>query len=135
MKLPMNQSSRRKLRLSAEWITFTINLFLVLVLVGLVLLVWFTADNQPPILSVKGSSIQHLQGQYYVPFTVTNTGGGTAESVQVLGELAIDGRVEETGEQQLDFLSAGEAQEGAFVFSQDPQKGELTIRVASYKLP
>jgi uncharacterized protein (TIGR02588 family) len=132
----MSQSFRRKQTLSAEWITFAINLFLVLILISLVLFLWFTGDNQPPVLSVQyDAPIQRLQGQYYVPFTVTNTGGGTAEVVQVLGELTVNGQVEETGEQQLDFLSAGEEGEGAFIFTQNPQQGELVIRVASYKLP
>jgi uncharacterized protein (TIGR02588 family) len=43
--------------------------------------------------------------------------------------------VEESGEQQIDFLASGEKEEGAFVFSRDPRQGELVMRVASYKLP
>ncbi|MBZ8178696.1 TIGR02588 family protein, partial [Oscillatoria salina IIICB1] len=30
---------------------------------------------------------------------------------------------------------SGEVQKGAFVFSRDPNEGELIVRVASYKLP
>ena len=40
-----------------------------------------------------------------------------------------------TGEQQIDFLSGGEIEEGAFIFSHHPQEGKLIVRVASYKLP
>jgi uncharacterized protein (TIGR02588 family) len=53
----------------------------------------------------------------------------------VIAELRINGEVEESGEQQIDFLASGEMEEGAFVFSRDPRKGELVVRVASYKLP
>ncbi len=60
------------------------------------------------------------------------TGPRTGEPV---GELRIDGEVAETGEQQIDFLSGGETQEGAFVFSQPPTDENLTLRIASYKLP
>jgi uncharacterized protein (TIGR02588 family) len=63
---------------------------------------------------------------------VTNDGAETAESVQVLAELEIDGKVVESGEQQVDFLSKGEREEGAFIFSRNPQSGKLTIRIASY---
>jgi uncharacterized protein (TIGR02588 family) len=53
----------------------------------------------------------------------------------VIAELRINGKIEEVGEQQIDFLSSGETEEGAFVFSRDPRNVELVVRVASYKLP
>jgi uncharacterized protein (TIGR02588 family) len=119
----------------AEWTTFSIALFILAVIVGLVIYKWLTQKNQPPVLSISRSSeIRQAPGQFYVPFSVKNTGGETAESVQVIAELRIDGKVEEDGEQQIDFLSSGEKEEGAFVFSRDPRKGELVVRVASYKL-
>jgi len=119
----------------AEWTTFSIALFIMAVIVGLVIYKWLTQKNQPPVLSISRSSeIRQAPGQFYVPFSVKNTGGETAESVQVIAELRIDGKVEEDGEQQIDFLSSGEKEEGAFVFSRDPRKGELVVRVASYKL-
>jgi uncharacterized protein (TIGR02588 family) len=122
-------------RSPAEWTTFSIALVIVTVIVGLVIYKWLTQKNQPPVLSIRSSSeIREAPGQFYVPFSVINTGGETAESVQVIAELRIDGKVEEDGEQQIDFLSSGEKEEGAFVFSRDPRKGELVVRVASYKL-
>lgn len=134
MKKTLSHRSRQ--RIPAEWITFTIASFIVAVIVGLVLFIWMTQNDQPPLLSVSlDSQVRQEQGQYYVPFSVTNTGGGTAESVQVIGELRINGEVEEHGEQQIDFLSSGEKEEGAFIFHRDPEQGELSVRVASYKLP
>jgi len=70
-----------------------------------------------------------------VPFTVTNTGGETAESVQIIAELRVNGEVLESGDQQIDFLSSGETQEGAFIFSRNPTQGQLIVRSSSYKLP
>lgn len=129
-------SHRAQRRISPEWITFTIASFIIAIIVGLVLFIWVTQNNQPPLLSVTiDSEIRHEQEQYYVPFTLTNTGGGTVESVQVIGELRINGEVEEQGEQQIDFLSSNEEEEGAFIFKHDPSQGVLSIRVASYKLP
>lgn len=127
---------RRRFRVTPEWVSFTIASFIVAIVIGLVLFIWVTQDHQPPVLSVTiNSGIRQEQGQYYVPFSIENMGGGTAESVQVIGELRIDGEVEESGEQQIDFLSSGETEEGAFVFSRNPAQGDLSIRVASYKLP
>lgn len=131
-----SRQSKRRHRVLAEWVTFAIASLIVAILIGLVLFIWITQDNQPPVLAVtRDQAIREAQGQYYVPFTVTNSGGGTAESVQVIGEFRLNGEVKEEGEQQIDFLSSGEKEEGAFVFSRDPRDGELVVRVASYKLP
>jgi uncharacterized protein (TIGR02588 family) len=123
-------------RSPAEWTSFGIALLILATIVGLVIYQWLTQKNQPPILSVRTSSeMRQIPGQFYIPFEVKNIGGETAESVQVIAELRINGEVEESGEQQIDFLASGETEEGAFVFSRDPRQGELSMRVASYKLP
>lgn len=122
-------------RSPAEWTTFGIALVILAAIIGLVIYKWFTQKNDPPVLVTRQSEIREAPGQFYIPFAVTNTGGETAESVQIVAELSINGEVEEEGEQQIDFLAGGEMEEGAFVFSQDPREGELVIRVASYKLP
>jgi uncharacterized protein (TIGR02588 family) len=121
----------------AERVTFGLASLILAVFVGLVIYVWLDQERQkPPIISVEESqSIREVTGQFYVPFDVTNTGGNTAESVQIIAELKINGEVAESGEQQIDFLSGGETATGAFVFSQDPRLGDLMVRVASYKLP
>lgn len=134
MKKTLSHRSRQRIR--PEWITFTIASLIVAIIVGLVLWIWVTRNDQPPLLSVTvDREIRQEQGQYYVPFSITNTGGGTAESVQVIGELRVNGEVAEQGEQQIDFLSSNEKEEGAFIFQRDPNQAELLIRVASYKLP
>ncbi|GAB4376971.1 MAG: hypothetical protein Kow00121_25170 [Elainellaceae cyanobacterium] len=131
-----SQTSRQShYRIHPEWITLAIASLVVAVIIGLICFIWITQDTQPPVLAIRREQpIRQAGGQYYVPFVLTNEGGGTAETVQVVGELQINGTTE-IGEQQVDFLSAGEEQEGAFVFSQNPAQGELSLRVASYKLP
>jgi uncharacterized protein (TIGR02588 family) len=83
----------------------------------------------------RNEPIRASQGQFYVPFKVTNTGGETAQSVQVVAELRVNGEVLESGDQQIDFLSSGETKEGAFIFSHNPSQGELIVRSSSYQLP
>lgn len=136
MRKSLAYQSRRKRTIPAEWVTFTISSLIVAVLIGLVLFAWSIQGSEPPILTIENSNeIRVEQGQFYVPFTIKNTGGDTAESVQVIGELRSGETVLETGEQQIDFLSSGEEAEGAFIFSRDPRRGNLSIRVASYRLP
>ena len=123
-------------RTSAERFSFAVSLFIVGIIFFLVGYSWITGDNNPPILSVKiDSKIRQVEGQYYVPFTVTNSGGETAESVEIVAQLLSSGEISETGTQQIDFLSRKEERSGEFVFDRDPQQGKLTIRVASYRLP
>lgn len=123
-------------RSPAEWTTFGIATSILAAIVGLVLYNWVNDKDRPPILSVTpNAEIRQAQGQFYVPFEITNSGGETAESVQIIAELRVNGEVEETGEQNIDFLSGGEKEEGAFIFSRNPREGELVLRVASYKLP
>ena len=40
------------------------------------------------------------EGRYYVPFTLRNTGGRIARTVQVIAELQLSDGTDENGEQQ-----------------------------------
>lgn len=128
-------SSNSQRRSLAEKVSFGISLFTVSVLVTLIGYVWITGDTNPPILSVTTSGVRQVDQQYYVPFTISNVGGETATAVEVVAKLSIASETIETGRQQVDFLSRQEQRSGEFIFSQDPQLGELVVRVASYKLP
>lgn len=133
----INSSQGRKEpgRSSAEWVTFGVSVVILSTVIGLVLYVWLGQQRKPPILSVTyQNEIRTVNGQFYVPFTLTNKGGETVESVRVLAELKTNSDKEE-GEQEIDFLSSGEEQEGAFIFSKNPMQGKLTLKVTSYKLP
>ncbi|GAA6615724.1 TIGR02588 family protein [Scytonema sp. NUACC26] len=120
----------------AEWVTFGSASFILAVVISLVCYTWINDKQEPPVLSISNKqATRQVNGQFYVPFEIVNTGGETAESIQVVGELRMNGEVMETGDVQIDFLSTNETEKGAFIFSRDPQQGELSIRVTSYKLP
>lgn len=133
---PPSQSRTTQPSSIAEWISFAIAAALLAVVMGLVVLLWSSdRQRQPPILRVEQAEIRQSQDQFYVPFAVTNAGGKTAESVQVVAELRVAGVPVESGEQILEFLSSQETAKGAFVFTHNPQNGTLVIRVASYQSP
>jgi uncharacterized protein (TIGR02588 family) len=119
----------------AEKVSFGISLSIVGIIIALILYTWITGDTNPPVLAVTTTQTRQVAQQYYVPFTVTNWGGETAEAVEIVGELSLPGGKTETGMQEIDFLSRQEKRSGEFIFSQNPQQGELTVRVASYRLP
>lgn len=132
----MMETEPKPERSLAEWITFGISLSILAIVISLVGYMWLNEKNQPPILTVhKKQTIREIDGKFYVPFEIVNIGGETAASVQIIAELQIADKVVEAGEQQIDFLSDDEKEEGAFIFSQNPNQGQLTVRVASYKLP
>ena len=131
-----NKAKQRPPRNLAEWVAFSIASLILGTIAGLVIYSWATKQERPPAFAInQGKEVRESQGQFYIPFEISNTGGKTVESVQIVAELRVNGQVEESGDQQIDFLSEGETEEGAFAFRQDPRKGELTVRVASYKLP
>ncbi|HEY9897128.1 MAG TPA: TIGR02588 family protein [Candidatus Sericytochromatia bacterium] len=134
---PQPDQPQQPPRSRAERITFGIASFILATVVGLVGYTWLDEQQQqPPLLSILNTEpIRAAKGQFYVPITVTNSGGGTAEAVHVLAELRIGGTIVETGTLEIDFLSSREEAEGAFIFSRDPRQGQLSLRVASYKLP
>lgn len=120
----------------AEWMTFGIATLVLIAILSLVIYDWVATPNTPPVIELTQSgAIREVNGQYYIPFTIKNVGGNTAEAVQLIAELKIDGEIEESGEQQIDFLAGDESEEGAFVFSRNPSEGELILRVGSYKMP
>ena len=125
-----------KRRSPAEWITLAVSALVLTLLVGLVLYDWQLSKNLPPAFQVEVTEPARLTaGRYYLPFTLRNTGGRIARTVQVIAELKLPEGEEESGEQQFDFLSGNEQKQGGFVFDHNPQEGSLVIRVASFGLP
>jgi uncharacterized protein (TIGR02588 family) len=130
------QGQEQSGRSFAEWLTFCIAAAILSTVTGLVLYVWLGKQSQPPILSVTyEKTTRESEGQFYVPFVLKNKGGETVESVRIVATLKMADGIEESGEQEVDFLSSGEVQNGSFIFTKNPIKGQMTIRVTSYKLP
>jgi uncharacterized protein (TIGR02588 family) len=126
----------RKPRSMAEWVTFGIASSILSAIAGLVIYVWVSDRYAPPSISLeRNPEIRETDGKFYVPFEVTNRGGETVESLQIMAELKVNNEIVESGDQQIDFLSKDEKEEGTFVFQRDPRQGELTVRVAGYKVP
>lgn len=121
----------------AERITFAASLFILVAIIGLA--VWAgirTGDASPVIeIEVHTEAIRETSNGYYLPITVTNTGGKTAQDVVVTGELTTaDGSVE-SAEVTLVFLAGAEEEQAELVFATNPTDGELTVRPTSFIVP
>ena len=130
---PVKVSAGRSL---AEWVTLTLSTVILLVIVALVLYDCQLSKYIPPAFQVEiTESTRITAGHYYVPFSLKNTGGRIARTVQVVAELNLPDGSAETGEQEFDFLSGNERKKGGFVFKHNPQSGDLVVSVASFVLP
>lgn len=123
-------------RTTAERWTLAVSSVLIALVIGVVVASWVSGPGGPPVLVASATgTVEVGGGAYRVPFEVRNDGGETADQVQVVASLEIDGEVVGEGEQSFPFLSGGETESGEFIFEDDPATGTLTIGVASYATP
>lgn len=124
-------------RTTAERVTSIISL---LILVATFALAgWANANSGegPPVIDVKAhlDQVRETDSRFYLPVTVTNTGGLTAQDVVVTGELDTGEGQPESAEFTINFLSGSEKEEGYLIFTSDPNEGDLTIGATSFVTP
>lgn len=119
----------------AEWTTFAASLFVVGGLVAVIIGLWVTGTTAPLIsITTTGPPVAE-DGRFVVHARVDNRGDSTAAEVQVTATLSVDGTEVSDAEQILDFLSGGASSRVAFVLDEDPSRGQLELKVASYQDP
>lgn len=124
---------RRRGRSVAEWVTFAVSAAVVATVVGLIA-IEIPQSRRPP-MPVATKGVPMARGAVFVvPVEVENRGERTAQDVQVQVTLTVDGE-EHEGDQVVDFLSGGEAEQMEFLFDVDPDAGEVEVRVTGYTVP
>lgn len=128
------QSARRSI---AEWVTLLVSSALVLGLVALTSYLFLTAPTDPAAMTVEPQMGEVYQSgrRFYVPVTVTNTGGQTAEEVRVLVTLTDAAGARESSEFQIQFLAGGGLSRGVVSFGGDPRTEQLAAAVVSFLEP
>lgn len=121
-------------RSTAEWVTFGAATAVVALVIGLILAQIPGNDDPAAPTARTAGPAERRADVFVVPVEVTNQGDAAAENVQVAAELQLG---EETFEadQVVDFLAAGETEELQFVFEDDPEDGELMVRVTGFSRP
>jgi uncharacterized protein (TIGR02588 family) len=125
----------RRRRGAAERVVVAIAGGVLLAVAGTIGWLWLQPADPAQLNVGRPQVLRQVDGQRYVSAVVTNNGDETAEAVQVVAELNVDGEVVADGEQVVDFLSGGETQEVIFVFDTMAPDGEILLRVASYSVP
>ena len=121
-------------RSTPERVTFVIASVVLLSLVGLIVSE-VPGSKQPPSPRVKVGEAVKRDGHFEVPVSVENIGESTAENVQIDATLTLGGGDEQTADQTIDFLAAGETEDVVFLFDDDPSSGELEVRVGGFSVP
>ena len=125
----------RRRRGVAERVVVAIAGGVLLALAGAIGWLWLQPRDPAQLNVGPPEVLRQVDDQRYVSATVKNDGDETAEAVQVVAELSVDGEVVADGEQVVDFLSGGETQEIVFVFDTMAPDAEILVRVASYTVP
>lgn len=129
-----NQSDKQT---TAERTTIGISVLILVAVIGLA--VWADArtGDVPPNITVEADlgNVRETDSGFYVPITISNTGGLTAQDVMVTGELDLGDDIPETAEVTLSFLAGGEEEGAELVFSAHPNEGEFSVGPTSYVQP
>jgi uncharacterized protein (TIGR02588 family) len=124
-----------RLRVTPERATFAAAAAVLLGLSGAIVVLW-VQTREPASLTVEQVGEVRVVGrQSYLTAEVHNAGEETAQAVQVIVELTVDGEVIADGEQLIDFLSGGEAEHIVCILDRTAPEAEPELRVASYKVP
>ena len=119
-------------RTTAEWLSLGIALTLLAAVIGSVIALWLSPNDDPPRFTVEQGEVRNQDGRFHLVVIVRNDGDLTASQVTIEGRLAGDGQ-EESAMTTFDFVPGRSAVEGVLVFGRDP--AGAVVRVASYQKP
>ena len=86
-------------------------------------------------LSIAVGEIAPSTHGYRVNLVIENRGNATAAALVVEGTLRRNGKVVETSEATLDYVSAGSRRDVVLFFTNDPRQGDLVVRPLGYVEP
>lgn len=131
----MSDSSNN--RTTAERITLAVSALILIGIIGLAAWSSYRVGDDVAVISIEAhlENVREHEGMFYLPVTISNTGGQTAQEVSVSAELETEGGDTETAEVTIAFLAGGEHESAQLIFSTDPSEGELKLRPASYVHP
>lgn len=119
-----------------EWAAAIAGLLVFLLLVGVV--AWEavrTPADPVPRLSVTTGRLVQQDGSYLLTLELNNAGMATAAAVQVEGTLRNGGEPVETSSASINLVPGNSRASGGLIFTKDPRKHSLDLRVTGYQVP
>lgn len=118
-----------------EWVAAALGALLIASAVGYMLYYGLTHPEGPPRIALEQLSVVPTDGGYLVRFRAKNEGNSTAAGLLVGGELKENGSTVEESEATLDYVPQQSEREGGLVFTRDPERYELQLRVKGHAKP
>lgn len=122
-------------RVTPERAAFLVSVAILVALALAIVFLW-VRQRDPVTLTVHQVGAVRVAGELrYVTADVRNTGDETAQAVQVVAELVVDGEVLADRAQLVDFLPGGEVETVVFIFDRTPPDADVELRAGSYQVP
>ncbi len=116
-----------------EWAAAFFGLVVVVVMVAVLVLDGLRErDGAPPLLTVQPLRIASAPGQYVVEIQVNNATRKTGASVQVEGKLMKGASDVETSNATLTYVPGRSHRRAGLVFTHDPRKYRMSLRVTGF---
>ncbi len=117
-----------------EQLVLLLGVLLVFTTLGVLVYDALTRENIPAEIVLSYDSIQRKQEHYTVHIIAKNQGGITAQDVLVEVTLG-EGRSMETAQLQFPYIPGKSSVNGWAVFSGDPSKAPLNLKILGYSVP
>ncbi len=119
-----------------EWIAGGLGAIIAVIMVAVMATEALTTrPGVPPLLHVEPVALQAASGQFVLEVKVVNRSRQTAAAVEIEGELMQSGEAVETSSATLTYVPGNSAGEAGLVFTADPRRHQLRLRVLGYEKP
>ncbi|PWG02048.1 hypothetical protein [Sphingosinicella humi] len=119
-----------------EWIAAAIGLVLTLAILGAMAWeAWVGSGDRLPAIEARIERIVPAGTGYVAEIVLDNRSPSTAAAVEVEGELTKSDGTTATSTATIDYVPGASVRRAGLVFTDDPRRGRLEIRVLGYSEP
>ncbi len=119
-----------------EWVAAVIGLLLTLSILGAMAWeAWAGESDQAPAIEARVERVVHTGTGYVAEIVLDNRSPATAAAVEVEGELTRRDGTTATSTATVDYVPGASMRRAGLVFTDDPRRGQLEIRVLGYSEP
>lgn len=133
----MSESHDQEQSTTAERITLSISVVILLSILAVAIWSNMQTGQDPPDIVVEADieNVRETDSGFYVPITIKNNGGMTAQDAVIAGELDLGDGEPETAEITIAYLAGGEEEAAELIFSAHPNDGDFSVVPISYLQP
>lgn len=135
MNADQDSETQGQHRSAAEWAVGVLGALLLIAVLGFLAYQSVAVRDGPPDLRSPVIQIDDRGASYVVIVRVHNSGGHTAEGVQISGELTRDGTTVEQASATARYVPPQSHREVELIFQTDPDTAALNVKAAGYALP